>query len=315
MKILKNTDNLHSVLKNIDNKVITIVSAFASGTESVVDLLIKNNNKLRLIIGTINSFSSPDFFDHCLQHIDNENFSLCVDFGYQNSIHWKLYLIEPDTVIIGSANFTNIGLSLSRDTCVVIENSLLLNSYKEEISSIIESKNVIEYRRNDFSTYLEKYRSIHRRMQTSLIRSIQSKDLNEWLEDESNQLLPVFIWDSLHSKNTIKEAHELNDDSESELRDFFTYKADREKLPYEQGDMVLCLKDNGSYIDFYSFDRIIIKDNLHYIYSYKRPRYSRPFLLNDKLKKEIKERVATWYKEKISVLNRTDLSSLLKIKE
>src|SRR3546814_13962083 len=56
---------------------------------------------------------------------------LWVDFRGQRSIHWKLYLIAPKTVIIGSANLTGMGLDLTRDTCVVVKNQSLYDDRSE----------------------------------------------------------------------------------------------------------------------------------------------------------------------------------------
>ncbi len=123
MKILTSEENLNEFLEGLQNKDVVIISAFASGTEEVVDALLNQGNKLELLIGTINSFSSPEFFEHC-KKIADDRFSMSIDFRYQNSIHWKLYLVKPDTVIIGSANFTTKGLSLERDTCVALNDKI-----------------------------------------------------------------------------------------------------------------------------------------------------------------------------------------------
>lgn len=315
MKILNKENNLIFLLSNIKQREVTIVSAFASQTENIVDLLIKNNNKLELIIGTINSFSSPDFFDHCM-NIVGKDFSLRVDFGYQNSTHWKLYLVNPDIVIIGSANFTNTGLSLSRDTCVVIEDKGLFDNYKNEVDNLKNSKNVIESHHEEFKNRLDLYRRSHRRMQAGLVNRIQMNDGVSWLEEESNQLIPLFIWDCLHSKESTKIAHKLLEDdvtgdSKSTIRDFFTYECADGELPYSQGDVVLCLNDKGNHVDFYSFDRIIHKDGINYIYSFKRKRYIRPFAITQKIKNEIKNIVDEWYGEKLIELNRNKIARII----
>ncbi|MGD7034919.1 phospholipase D family protein [Methylotuvimicrobium buryatense] len=316
MKILNNEENLASFLEDIREREVTIVSAFASGTESVIDLLLDHGNRLELLIGTINSFSSPDLFDHC-KNIANDNFSLFVDFGYQSSIHWKLYLIEPETVIIGSANFTVTGLSLMRDTCVVIENKTLLESYIKELAAIKSSNNVVSCDGAHFEDYLQKYRENHRRMQAGRARSVRAGDGNEWLSAEENQLIPVLIWDSRHTKDTIEEAHKLlKEDSDEEpasmLRDFFTYDCDEADLPYSQGDLVLCMNSKGSYADFYSFDRILHEDGINYIYSYKQKRYTRPFRLSNEIKSEIKNRVGDWYEREITELGRAEIQDVIK---
>lgn len=316
MKILNNEENLVSFLKSVREQEITVVSAFASGTESVVDLLLEHGNKLELLVGTINAFSSPDFFDHC-KNVDNDSFSLLVDFGYQNSIHWKLYLIKPETVIIGSANFTSTGLSLARDTCVLIESRDLLESYIEDLDEIKSSSNVVSRAEAHFDVELQKYRVNHRRIQAGRTRSVQATDGNEWLSAEENQLIPIFIWDSRHTKTTIDEAHELLSNEIDEkpsaiLRDFFTYECPEADLPYRQGDLVLCMNNKGSYSDFYSFDRVIHEKGLNYIYSYKRKRYERPFPLNDEIERQIRNRVEDWYEREITELGRSEIQDLIK---
>lgn len=303
IKILNNEDNLASLLKGVRDTKVTIVSAFASGTEKVVDMLLDNKNTLKLLIGTINSFSSPNFFNHCKnKSIKDNQFSFFVDFGYQKSIHWKLYLIEPDIVIIGSANFTCTGLSLIRDTCVVIQDKKLLEGYIKELSAIKSLENVInsKNKKEQFEKALEKYKENHRRMQAGRLKSIKTVNADEWISDEESQLLPIFIWDSKHTKETIEEAHnllkeELDEDPPSVLRDFFTCECDnKEDLPYKQGDIVLCMGSRGGYADFYSFDRIIHKDGCCYIYSYKQKHYTRPFILT----KEIKDNIKEWLRDR-----------------
>ncbi|MEJ2046243.1 MAG: phospholipase D family protein [Reinekea sp.] len=317
MKILNNEENLASFLKQVRNQDVTIMSAFARGTESIIDLLLDHENKLELLIGTINSFSSPYFFDHC-KNIEDDNFSLHVDFGYHKSIHWKLYLIGPETVIIGSANFTDTGLKLSRDTCVVIEDKALFESYIKEFAVIKSSKNVVSCDGVNFEIHLQKYRENHRRMQTGRAKSIQAGDGNEWLSAEENQLIPIFIWDSKHTNDTIEDAHKLlKQDSDEEpasmLRCHFTYDSDEADLPYSQGDLVLCMNRKGAHADFYSFDRILHKDGLNYIYSYKQKRYTRPFRLSSEIKGEIKNRVGDWYEKEITELGREKIQDIIKI--
>lgn len=316
MRILDNEENLASFLDGVHERVVTIVSAFASGTEGVVDLLLKHGNRLELLVGTINSFSSPDFFGYC-KSIESEHFSMFVDFGYQHSIHWKLYLIEPETIIIGSANFTSTGLSMTRDTCVVIENKTLFERYIQALAAIKLSSNVVGSQDPRFDDYLQKYRENHRRMQVGRVRVVQVGDGNEWLSAEENQLITIFIWDSMHTRETIDEAHNLLKDYEdkeptSVLLDFFTYECEESDLPYNQGDLVLCMNSKGSYADFYSFDRILYKDGFNYIYSYRKKRYTRPFRLSNEIKSEIKSRVGDWYEREVTLLGRAEIQDVIK---
>jgi hypothetical protein len=297
MNILMEENNLNKYFKELKNKNVCIVSAFASGTEKKLEFMLKGVNKVELIVGTINSFSSPSFFDYC-SLLESNDINLWVDFGYQNAIHWKLYLIEPDVVIVGSANFTNTGLSLARDTCVLIKDINLFSSYKKEVEKLKSSKNVFNFKDEKFNGMLEQYRISHRKMQASLARVVQFASVKDWLSDESNQLLPVFVWEHLHSKETLKVGYGLiNRDNpdlpKDDIRDFFTLKCERSQLIYEQGDVVLCMNNKGEGIDFYSFDRIINVNGTNYMYSYKRKKYLRPFSLGD-VKKKIKSSIDEW---------------------
>lgn len=121
-----------------------------------------------------------------------------------------------------------------------------------------------------------------------------------------------------HSEETKGRATELlnkHDEAASNLgvKDFFTYGCDENELPYEPGDVVLTVKDNGAYIMFYTFDRIIYDndDQKYYIYSYKRKRYPSPFKLNDGEKKNLKDEIDNLYKEEAEELDRSLLEGLV----
>lgn len=315
MKILNNEKNLACFLKSFHERKITIVSAFASGTEDVINLLLEHRNQLNILVGTIGSFSSPHFLEYCKNKKD-ENISLFVDFRYEESLHWKLYLIEPETVIIGSANFTNIGLTLKRDTCILVEDKSLLENYKKELEIIKSSSDVINCNDVHFDAYLQVYKKKHRRMQFGRARTVQAISGAQWLAEEENQLIPIFIWDSKHSVETMEEADRLLRDDSPEgvgdvVRDFFTYDSNGADFPYSQGDLVLCVNNKGSYPDFYTFDKIISKDGRDYIYSYKRNRYPRPFILNHDIKRKIKDKIGYWYEQEMTELNRVEVQSVI----
>jgi hypothetical protein len=243
------------------------------------------------------------------------NLALFVDFRYQNSIHWKLYLIKPETVVIGSANFTSTGLSLVRDTCIVIEDERLLNNYMTELELIKESINVIGQHMQEFHINLRNYKESHRRMQAALARAARARDANEWLEDEANQLIPLYIWDIPLTEDIMDIAHGLLAEDYAEgldagIRDIFTYESDNGDLPYRQGDIVLCMKNNGAHIDFYSFDRIIHHHGLSYIFSYRQNRYMRPFRLDPEIKVNIRRMTNAWWENGVTELTRSEIAEL-----
>jgi hypothetical protein len=295
MKILDNENNLEMFLASIENKQVFIVTAFASGTEYLIEKLLENENKVELIIGTINAFSSPALIDFCAIH-KNKKLSTFVDFRYQNSIHWKLYLIEPNIVIIGSANFTTTGILLTRDTCVVIEDEGLFNSYIGRINGIKKANDVIKTNSATFCEKFEEYRLKHQNSQNDRVRSNQYGTIESWLEDEYNQSIPLFIWTNYFEEGDRERADEILEHESSKQEDggfntsiFKLKHTYQKKIPYKSGDTVLSIRNTGIYPIFYTFDLIIYdkKTKKNYIYQ-KGNCTSRPFKLDETLKQKIK---------------------------
>ncbi len=300
MKILDSSESLDNYLTSIRNNHIQIVTAFASGTEETLSALLANGNTIDLIVGTINAFTSPKFIEYCAEH-DSKHLKAFVDFGYQSSVHWKLYLISPKIVVIGSPNFTTIGISLNRDTCLVVEDADIYKNYVHRFKELLNKSNVIDVKSDQFELAFRKYCKEHDRTQAGLARSQHYSTLEEWLSNETNQQIQLFIWDGQHTSETKKKAQKLLKDNSTKgdtptLRDFFTDDATEDELPYSQGDVVLCASCRGGHLDFYTFDRIIHDNGCHFIYSYRRRRYQRPFNLEEGLKEQLKKLVMEIYK-------------------
>ncbi len=299
MKILDSNESLSDYLTSLLNQDIRIVTAFASGTEEIVSILLGNNNIIELLVGTINAFTSPKFIDYCAKH-DSNKLKTFVDFGYQSSIHWKLYLISPNIVVIGSSNFTKMGISLARDTCLVVENADIYNNYVNRFKRLLDNCNVIGVESQQFESAFKNYCMMHDQTQAGMARSRHYSTLEEWLNDETNQRMQILIWYGQHTAKTKKKATRLLKENTAEgdtqtLKGFFTYDAKENELPYSQGDVVLCANSRGGYLGFYTFDRIIYSGGRHFIYSYKRKRYQQPFNLKS-LKKRLKEFIIDIYK-------------------
>lgn len=315
MKILDSSACLESYLKSQERKKIQIITAFASGTEAILSTLLDNNNTVELLVGTINAFTSPKFIEYCASH-DSENLKAFVDFGYQLSIHWKLYLISPDIVVIGSSNFTITGVSLARDTCVVVEDAGLYTEYVKRVGNLLKDKNVIRAGKSKkFTSAFDAYRATHNQTQAGLTRSRQYSTVEEWLSDETNQRLPLFIWGNRHTAETKAEATQLLQEKSAEpevpaLRDFFTYNAGKGELPFRQGDVVLCASSRGGYLGFYTFDRIIYSKGRHFIYSYRRSQYQHPFDLNG-FKLKIRQVIPQFFEREATCIDRDELQSIL----
>lgn len=315
MKILDNSAGLGDYLKSHKQKTIRIVTAFASGTEEILSSLLDNANNIELLVGTINAFTSPKFIEYCAKH-DSKNLKAFVDFRYEESIHWKLYLISPNIVVVGSCNFTKTGISLARDTCLVVENDDLYNDYAKRIQGLLDSHEVIDVKSQRFEKAFKDYLDRHGREQAAKTRSRQYSTLEKWLSDETNQQLPLFIWDGKHTEKTKAEASRLLQANSAEgdvptLRDFYTYEAKNNELPFKQGDVVLCASNRGGYLGFYTFDRIIYSKGCHFIYSYKRSQYQHPFDLNGLLKEKLKQAIPDIYQRKATHINRDELQDIL----
>ncbi|MDD5460918.1 MAG: phospholipase D family protein [Methylococcales bacterium] len=314
MKILDSSACLGDYLKSHKQKHIRIVTAFASGTEPILSILLDNANTIELLVGTINAFTSPKFIEYCAKH-DSEKLKAFVDFGYQSSIHWKLYLISPNIVVIGSSNFTSTGIALTRDTCLVVKNTDLYCNYEKHFQELLERPNVISVKSQQFESAFNTYCVNHDRTQAGMARSRHYSTLEEWLSDETNQRLPLFIWDVKHTAETKAEATRLLQENSAEgdvptLRDFFTYKAKKNELPFRQGDVVLCASNRGDYLGFYTFDRIIYSKQCHFIYSYRRSQYQHPFDLNG-LKKKLKRAIPDIFDREATHIDRDELQSIL----
>ena len=239
MKILSEKMSLKKVLEDIRGKTVCIVSAFASGTEDDVDLLIKNNKRVSLVVGTINSYSSPLFMRHCAKKKLKE-FDFSVDFRAEKSTHWKLYLVSPKTVIVGSANYTKLGLTLYRDTCLKIDDQKLYDEYLGKYMQLQKKNLVVNSKDKRFNGLLEKYSAIHREQQRSIGRTTANLSADAWIKSEVNQTIPIFIWSDNHTKETREMAEKLieqetRDISRNKIREFFRYEAPQGELPYSEG--------------------------------------------------------------------------------
>ncbi|MDP4497655.1 phospholipase D family protein [Vibrio cholerae] len=280
MKIFDNFSDLEQLFDSVSNSKITIVSAFASGTESIIKKLA-TTNKVELIIGTINSFSSPKYIENLIE-LKAENLSLYMDFRYGMSTHWKLYLIEPDIVLIGSANFTSLGVSLKRDTLVRIDSEELYHGYISKVENLKSESLVLNSESKEFNQKFNLYRQSFIASQSANQACKTKSNLQTWLADDHNQAIPLFIWDSDIEPETYEQAFILIKDKEPEVKSkeryrLYTYKCKPNELPYLEGSLVITMNEKGSYATFERFDRIIYKDDVHYLYSFKGTRKKVPF--------------------------------------
>lgn len=307
MKILDASKNLEKILTQYKNTKIKIITAFANGTNFLVDGLLENGNDVELMIGTINSFSSPEFINYCIDK-KSPKLTTYVDFRYESSVHWKVYLIEPNITIIGSANFTKIGVGLARDTMVYIEDDALYSDYIKNYEMLKAIPEVISSASDDFEKPFKNYIKKHRNMQRSLSKLGSNASLSDWLANEANQSLQLFVWDQEHTDESIKKAKSFLD--EDEYAEHYSYEVARDEPIYNEGDIVLTADEKGNNLKFVRFDRIIKKKNKYFLFVLKGNECQMPFYLHG-IKGKLKSLVKDCYEYSRYTIHRDDLEPLV----
>lgn len=325
MEIIHGEDSLKHFLCSIKNSKITLVTAFAIKTQAIVDTLLRNGNQVVLVVGTINYFTDPVFLDHCrsLASQDASRLALWVDFRGQDSIHWKLYLVEPDTVVIGSPNLTTIGLSMKRDTAVQLQNTKLYQDYQSLLAELKRQERVLASTHPRFVRELDVYREAHRwRIARVIVDTPPVSDFLEWFRQDETQVLPLFMWESGFSREdmedfktnvepVIREEHEaLGLSGTPKFAKVGWSAASGRKKPYEEGSLVLKMKCDGDQATFVPVDRVIFSNGRWWLIRNKNKRRPGPFTLTPELKAIIKRKAEEWYADGKTILDSNDLGEL-----
>lgn len=327
-EIITRENSLKQFLKTIHNTKVTIVTAFATNNESVIETLLQNGNQLTLLVGTINYFSDPAFIDRCMALIsENEALlELFVDFREDDSVHWKLYLVEPDIVVIGSPNLTETGLKMKRDIAVHLEDRDLYNQFQALVCKLQEQPLVLSSTHPSFEAELAAYRPKHRQQNLRRVRPIPPEPLSfkTWVEREENQILPLFVWERDFTPQEKKEFEELI--KPTILEEYKTVGSTQRpsiakigvwidkiaEAPYEPNMVVLSMKNTGAYAYFDTVHRVMPGKQNRWWLCRVGPKKMPPFELTKPLKALLKEKAAVWHKESKTYLDSNDLRNLAK---
>jgi len=225
-------------------------------------------------------------------------------------------LIEPNIVLIGSANFTCVGASLVRDTLAVIEDKGLYEQYFSHVETLKANSLVMDSASADFESYFLTYCKNYKRTQSALLSSTEKTDVHTWLSNDVNQTVPLFIWDRDIESSEYESAYSLIEDKEPEVtsKDSYrlsTYGCAQNDLPYFEGDVVITMNKKGAHIRFEKIDRIIYKDGVHYLYSFKNKRFNKPFDIKE-IYDGLKSIAADLYEKEQTVLLREDIKGIAK---
>lgn len=317
MHILNENKTLSQYLSEVKDQNIHIVSAFANGTEDIIKKLIDQNKHVELIIGTINAFSDINFIDFCVEQAkNNKNFDFYVDFRYENSVHWKLYTVSPNLIIIGSANLTIKGLSLSRDTCISVKNQVLYNDYLKKIDELKKIPEVINSKSSVFSDKLNEYKEAHKKTASCHIYNPPELSLKKWLSSEHCYDLPLFIWDSYLSEDQVDyittEVEQISPNQKFDPDKQCLWINKKYAKNYPQGSIILAMDKDGNDISFFKCDVIISyssRTNPFLVNLSKKTKG--PFKLEPKIKQSLKKKASEWYSNDKHQLSRKDLKELI----
>lgn len=319
-------NNLASLLKSFKSSKIDIAVAFASKTEDLIRAILDNGNKLTLTVGTINHFSDPVFINYCCD-IAKKNptrFELSVDFRADDSIHWKLYLVGPGTVIIGSTNLTMIGISMERDTAVRIHDKSLYQNYSSLLDKLRQNDFVVKYGDAKFDSLFAEYENQHRRINPRSLSDPQiTSDFVAWANQDKSQILPILIWDrevTPEDQKTFKEKIEpkiTSDESEAMIGKGVhivgVWEGKKNEQYYHSGDVILTMKYSGAHIKFDMAYAVIYDAGRWWLCGCSWKAIPKPFALTPELKRIIKSKTGSWDKAGKRYLNSNDLQELARL--
>ncbi|RAP57897.1 phospholipase D family protein [Oleiagrimonas sp. MCCC 1A03011] len=290
MKVIDADSTLKDQIKDISNAHIRIVTAYVTDVLETLQELVSRNCRVEIIVGTIDCFNHPK---HLAQIGVLPGIDLHVDFRRQNSVHWKLYLLEPFDVIIGSPNFTGRGLKTSRDIAVSFSDQTMFVEFKQRINVLLKAPRVIKFGTAAYQREMAQYEAdfeIEQRHRRSAIADGSTPSVSDWLADERNQELKLYVWEDHHQEPEKQRAREMAvkgrkaaampESEKSPIREFFT--TSQKRTPLKAGDIVLCCRTSGAYMDFFRLDLIERGgDGLLYMIDMKSSKPARLFNLSE----------------------------------
>lgn len=291
MKILNSENNMKNILLNLHNENVVIVTAFFSGTIEVVEQMLRNGCDVQFYTGTLNSFNNPDEIDRLVMITKTAKgkLSVNIDFNMEKSTHWKLYLVGAKSVYVGSANFTNTGLDLIRDTLVHYSGKAIVDEYLDSIGKhdYLNSGDKL------FKFKLKQYRSIY----SKRAKTLQNPDD---MNSEINYRLPILIWERemtkseiSRSKKGLKNSVDKGDvRTKKKIDNVEVFRLDEYGV-YSEGQIVLCIKYDGTEMRFVKFDKISIFGKSIFAYELTS-KFEKPFDITDLFIERITPRLNEW---------------------
>ncbi|KZC19729.1 MULTISPECIES: phospholipase D-like domain-containing protein [Rhodanobacter] len=204
---------------DIRDRDVTLASAFGV-SRLEVDLLrelANRNQKVVFIVGTQGGFTSPDFIKAGRElALELPNLEFIVDFQLGDSIHHKWALASPDTVLLGSSNFTRKGLDGTCDLMGTVADKVLYRSIQADLARVRNLKGVFAADDPRFVAAQKAYELRANRLQDIELQKIaagikrnpykvnlQLPSLAEWLDSDDAQSLRIFGYERPLNKKEI----------------------------------------------------------------------------------------------------------------
>lgn len=191
---------------------LVIASAFGR-SYSEIDFLrsiAEKNRKLTFLVGTQNCFTSPEFIEAGAKLAKElKNFDFIVDFRVPDSLHHKVVLATPSTVIIGSSNFTRKGLNGQTDLMGMLDDEEMFAGVKADLTRIKRLTGVLAAGSPGFNAALRRYKAAalavsaveHDKRVAGASTNPFKKDsavsptLTEWLSSDDAEPLRAFAYE------------------------------------------------------------------------------------------------------------------------
>lgn len=206
---------------------------------------------------------------------------------------------------------------MTRDTAVRLRNQQLYQDYMALVAQLQQEAGVLRSSDPGFDAKVKAYKKINRRHIVRLpIDPTDTPDFVDWLDQDENQGLPVFIWDRPFTPADYKTFEEdikpqITAGTDLEVTLVGTHDDGPCNEPgYESNMVLLTVRNTGSVVRLQSIDWVVDAQKRCWLCRMKNSRTVKPFKMTPGLEAAIKEMAPIWYDERKTYLDTNDLREL-----
>ncbi|HFS66940.1 MAG TPA: NgoFVII family restriction endonuclease [Flavobacteriia bacterium] len=258
MQLIFNSIEIGKTLSQLIKKYkkYYILTAWASGNNSVFDLLLKNQSNIeQMIVGTQFYQTNPNFMEH---FINSNKVKFMID-TQKGVYHPKVYLFENSEndweCLIGSANFTKSALSFNNEIMINFNQNdsnskQILLDLKEQINNYWKiSKSIDNDYFNRYKNLFQKYKPIlnkidnkftDKKSEKSILNSkILTLNWEEYFNEIQKDTFHSFderlnlLETANHYFNTYCSFEEMNDEKRKEIAGIKKFNPDKSKEKFD----------------------------------------------------------------------------------